>query len=106
MMWKGLGYTFYSNTNYPVEQNPYGGNRSPSDLELALAVERSGYTDHRALAWLLEYRDKREAEKTRSTALARVADAGMKMAEALGNIDARLRVYISDEIRKQLPNRY
>ncbi len=101
-LWKQMGFEVYSNTVTVADHRDFAG---PKDIDLLLARERSGHTDERALIWLHEHLQQRADERTRSTAIARAADAGLALAKALGEIDARLRVYIQQEVQSRLQPR-
>lgn len=78
--WRLLGYQTYSNTS------EVGAGWHAADCLLAIAVGR-GLSGPEALTWAAEEHQRRAEERTRSTAMAREADAVQALAVAIQGIN-------------------
>lgn len=87
-LWRALGYEVYNNTDEPKPGLAY--REANQDAYLHLARVESGHTDLRALTWLLKWRSERTEEQTRSTAVARLAEAITKGVESRETSDDKL----------------
>ena len=67
--WRALGYQPYSNTDVVGQISP------EADALVLLGINATGANDQRALAWALNEKQRRSEEKTRTTAIAREAEA-------------------------------
>jgi hypothetical protein len=79
--WRAAGVRPYSNTD-EIDARNLDSFRYLEEL-LMLAVHATGTRDDAAVAWAVAERNRREEERTRSTAHAREAEAITKLASAI-----------------------
>jgi len=81
--------------------NPhYRSDTETAHLLMARAV--TGHDDWRALGWLIQWRADGARETTRSTAMARLADALSSIAASPVMRDARIAVHLNDRVTAAL----
>ena len=77
--WQAAGFTTYSNSDL-VNAGPHG-----FDAFLVLGIDATGSRDAKAICWAMREKQRREEEKTRSTAIAREAEAISALAQAINS---------------------